>query len=52
MSDIMWSESVYDRDVLQVSAAKYLEKFTEEQRAVVKKCMDLLSQAADVQKWW
>jgi ATP-dependent DNA helicase PIF1 len=43
-------ELCYDHDALQAEAAKTLEKCTDEQRAVVEKCMDLLSQGADVPK--
>lgn len=50
MSDVLRAELCYDRDALQRAAAKDLERCTEEQRAVVDKCMDLLSQGADVKK--
>ena len=50
MSDVMRAELCYNREVLQEAAARDLEKCTEEQRAVVEKCMNLLSQGADVKK--
>ena len=50
MSDVMRAELCYDRDVLREEAARNLEKCNEKQRAVVEKCLDLLSQGADVKK--
>jgi hypothetical protein len=50
MSDVMRAELAYDREVLQADAARDLEKCTEEQRAVVDKCMALLSQGSSVNK--
>jgi hypothetical protein len=50
MSDLMRAELSYDRDALKKSAVVDLEKCTDQQLAVVKRCLHLLSGPADLKK--